>query len=334
MSQRDIELWTLHVIDRFKGGQPIEDSRVELKSEWVDARQAARRIAAHANAARGEPILWIIGLDEGNHTVVGAQATELATWFAQVISHFDELAPELTDIAVPIDGTTVVALRFATDRAPYVIKHQDARLTREVPWREGTLTRSAKRSEILRILATVPQLPEFEVLSASMSVFPPREDKTSPTGRISMELYVHPQQSQPIILPTYGGTLGFRLALPGAALMTCQYWDVSTQHPLSSSDTQIHQAARLSAATIYVRDRDILVKGPGTLYIRGHFEEVLFPVGFQSAAVRVELSLAHASFPRTIIVGADLVSKPSQARPDAGGAEWYFLPRDMPNYIA
>src|SRR5262245_16139635 len=117
----EIEGRTLSIIDRAIQGQPIEDSRVELKAEWpADEKRAARRIAGHANAARGEPILWIVGVDEGGRRVTGAEISDFADWWVRVKACFDELAPEVSSVNVPSDGKTVVALCFETDRAPYV----------------------------------------------------------------------------------------------------------------------------------------------------------------------------------------------------------------------
>ena len=64
MRSHEIESWAYDIIERVQKHQPIEDSRVELKSEWIDATKAARQIAGHANASHGEPILWLIGIDE------------------------------------------------------------------------------------------------------------------------------------------------------------------------------------------------------------------------------------------------------------------------------
>jgi hypothetical protein len=77
MRPHEIERWTLNVIDRVNARQPNEDQRVELKSEWIDPYKAARRIAGHANSAHGEPILWLIGVDEEDG-VVGANMVDLA----------------------------------------------------------------------------------------------------------------------------------------------------------------------------------------------------------------------------------------------------------------
>ena len=55
-----IENWALDVINSVDAGHPSEDARVELKAEWIEAQKAARQIAGHANAARGDPILWLV----------------------------------------------------------------------------------------------------------------------------------------------------------------------------------------------------------------------------------------------------------------------------------
>lgn len=49
MRKTDIEFWALSIIERVEKGQPVEDSRVELKGDWIDPKKAARRIAGHAN---------------------------------------------------------------------------------------------------------------------------------------------------------------------------------------------------------------------------------------------------------------------------------------------
>src|SRR5262249_53745692 len=101
-----IETWAIRVIEQVEAKQPYEDARVELKAEWTDPQKAARQIAGHANAARGEPILWLIGVDK-DRGVTGADYNELANWYPQVQSQFDALAPRLVDVNVPWKGLTV-----------------------------------------------------------------------------------------------------------------------------------------------------------------------------------------------------------------------------------
>lgn len=104
MRRVEVEHWTIMVADRVKAGKPPEDSRVEVKAEWPEPVDAARRIAGHANAAHGDSILWIIGLDEKRHRVTGATANDLANWYPQVKAQFDGIAPDLEDFVVPYDG--------------------------------------------------------------------------------------------------------------------------------------------------------------------------------------------------------------------------------------
>ena len=112
-----IESWALNVIDRVRLGQKVEDSRVELKREWPIADKGARRIAAHANAALGSEILWIIGLDEVSG-IVGVNP-EISDWWRTIQSQFDGIAPSLIDLSIDADGMTLWALSFDTSRAPY-----------------------------------------------------------------------------------------------------------------------------------------------------------------------------------------------------------------------
>ena len=148
MRPSEIENWTLKIIDQLKAGERIEETRVEVKTTWIDPQDAARKIAGQANAARGESILWIIGVDEKNPNPVGVKKEELAVWWEQVKSKFEGIHPSMTDINVPVGGVTIVSLLFETDRAPFVVKNPNFNKTKdkikyEVPWREGMSTRTA-----------------------------------------------------------------------------------------------------------------------------------------------------------------------------------------------
>jgi hypothetical protein len=200
MQSHEIENWTLRVIECAKGGQPFEELRVEIKADWPNSEKAARRIAAHANAAHGEPILWIIGVDQEG-AVVGARHEEMANWWPSVQKRFNELPPSLlADINVPAGTLTVVALVFETDRAPYVVKMTDDYL--EVPWRDGTRTRSAKRGELLRILSPLQRKPNVEVLGGSIYAGrsePPRSDVLRLF--LAIKIYVVPCDKNELVIP-------------------------------------------------------------------------------------------------------------------------------------
>ncbi|HEX8129337.1 MAG TPA: hypothetical protein VF527_09570 [Pyrinomonadaceae bacterium] len=210
MRNQDIIAWVLSVIDQVESGQPHEDSLVELKSEWpTDFYKAARRIAAHANAARGERILWIIGLNEKSG-VLGVDHLEMANWYEQVKSHFDEIAPDMIDQNVQVKGKTLVALVFTTDNAPFVVKTRAADDKLEVPWREGTRTRSARRSELLRLLLPLTKLPSLQLLDARLVV-----NAIDAQGNLELKLvakiYVVPGDKLGIVIPFHqcSGDLSF-----------------------------------------------------------------------------------------------------------------------------
>src|SRR5688572_14287977 len=104
MTTMQLENWAREVIERVTAGQHVEASRVELKGEWpTEHRDAARTIAGQANAARGEPFLYLIGVDEKSG-LTGVDPTNLADWRAQVEKHFDSFAPPMRDHAFGVDG--------------------------------------------------------------------------------------------------------------------------------------------------------------------------------------------------------------------------------------
>ncbi len=209
MRPHEIENWVLSIVDRVEHHLPNEDSRVELKSEWIDPQKAARQIAAHANAAGGDPILWVIGVDQ-QRGIVGVNHAELANWFAAVKAQFDGLAPQLTDLNVPTKSGTVVALLFETDRSPFVVKNPafgqqgGGSVQYEVPWRENTSTRSATRSELIRLLTPLQKLPDFEILDASLSVdeVPYETDPGEELlWSLRLELYAVPKMETQVVIP-------------------------------------------------------------------------------------------------------------------------------------
>jgi hypothetical protein len=171
MNPSQIENWALSIVDRVKKKQPVEDNRVGLKSNWIDPYDAARRIAGHSNSAGGEPILWLIGVDERAGTIIGADKNEMANWWPSVRAYFNDLVPSVIDLNIPSDGITVVALLFDTNRAPFLVKNpifgkpNGGSVSLEVPWREGTATRSATRSDLIRLLVPLGQMPTVEVLT-------------------------------------------------------------------------------------------------------------------------------------------------------------------------
>lgn len=217
MTIAQIEHWCREIIDRVKSGRPAEDVRVELKADWpTDHQDVARRIAGQANAARGEPILFVIGVDERAGKVVGATATNTADWYAQVTKHFDSFNPPLRDHTFEVDGHIVVALQFESDGSPFVVKTGlPGKVTHEIPWREATGIRSAKRGDLLRLLMPMQKVPDVEWLSASLSLERDvhlTNPNTIPFNwRGEIRLYITPRTADSVVFPHHRASVWAKL---------------------------------------------------------------------------------------------------------------------------
>jgi hypothetical protein len=275
MKFHEIEAWVLKVIERVNSGQPNEDSRVELKADWpLDMYKAARRIAGHANAARGEPIVWIIGVDQ-QKGVIGVGQTELANWYQQIQSQFDEgMAPSMTDLNIPVSGKTVVALFFETDRAPFVVKSANGSgpIHREVPWREGTSIRSANRADLIRLLSPIQRLPEIEILGCELSIQPSSTvvatkgrllNDTKPWNlELTVDLYIVPKCEDRIVIPFH----------------RCQIWievlDIIPRTYLNLSSPKPKKYIGYTytytpSPSIQLSDSEAIIAGPGKFRVVG-----------------------------------------------------------------
>jgi hypothetical protein len=255
MKPSEIRAWAISVIERTESGQPTEDMRVELKAEWPDPKRAARRIAGHANAAHGEPILWLIGIDEKAREIKGAQDHELSAWMAKLKSEFDQFfAPECDSLNIHWGDVTIVALLFRTEHAPFVVKNPDGGgpITYEVPWRDGTAIRSATRADLLRLLVPRSQLPDCDVLDAFLRI-PALEleeqDLDPPSWMCEVQLYVAVLPSSRVTIASHRCE-GF-FEIHGCVARTI-FPDVRVGLPNDNLYGQSHYQVSLSLPTVIV----------------------------------------------------------------------------------
>jgi hypothetical protein len=208
----EIEAWARQVIASTESGAHFEDGLVELKSDWPASDfEAARQLAAQANAVAGNPILWLIGVKQGKG-VVGISPRDLAQWWPQVRRHFDKSAPRLlADRILEYSGARAVALMFDPSEPPYVIVYPPGdsagkkAISREVPWREGTAMRSADREDLLRILAPVGLVPEIRIITGLMNILQAQEKVAGAatpnklTWYLRTRIFVQPRSTQPVV---------------------------------------------------------------------------------------------------------------------------------------
>jgi hypothetical protein len=269
MRPSQIEAWVLQVIDRIARNSPIEDMRVEAKADWPVPEKAARRIAGHANASRGEYALWIIGLDE-DKGVTGAAQKDLATWLPQVQAQFEGLAPMITDLIVPTSDGDVVALLIETDRAPFVVRNPSHGATGggpvelEVPWRDGTKVRTARRSEILRLLAPLQRVPEIELLEAkiTLDIEPGKEVRKA---HLYLSFYLVPLIEGRLVIPVHRSECVVRAEGQPEEILPSNLW---LQPPMSyhGSHQQVH------SQTVSSTPSELIIDGPGIVVLRASLE--------------------------------------------------------------
>jgi hypothetical protein len=294
MNPRQIESWALSVIDCVKNGQPNEDLLVELKTEWpTEYNKAARRIAGHANSARGENILWLIGIDEKQKEIKGADTSiDLANWYPAIESQFSELAPRLIPLNIPVDGVTVVALLFETDRSPFAIKNSafntpgGGSVELEVPWREGTRVRSARRSDLIRLLAPLELLPEISFLgdvklTARLKGKDSVGNPYSEELRLAAEMYIVPRDGNRIVIPFHQCSVEFEIL--GIPTLKARRIMMET----------------FKSLTIKAAMYELIVDGPGQFSLTATAER---PDVEKDVAVRVSIYLRPAGAERPVVL--------------------------------
>jgi len=256
----EIEAWVLALVDRVEAKQPIEDARVELKAAWLEPAKAARQLAGHANAARGEPILWVIGLDE-KRGATGAEAIEAASWWGQTRRCFDGLAPEVDLVNVPVAGKTLVALLIDTGRAPYVVKNPDGgAIQYEVPWREGTATRTARREDLLRILVPYVRAPTVELLDGTLTLKRKPGDHASIS--VSLHLYLVPVGPDRVVIPFHRCQVSI-LAADGTHLMDVPEFRLHAESSLQFGSGGIRRETL--SLTVEHTLTELVADGPGAV---------------------------------------------------------------------
>lgn len=191
-----------------------EDSRVELKADWSDPAKLAPKLAAQANAARGVPVLLLIGINDDGQ-IVGAPRQELADWLPQLERRFDEVAPRhIWDQRLQLDAGLVHVIAFDTTTPPYVARPADPSRAQEwlIQVRRGTRTVDAGRADLLRLVLPTVRAPQAELLSCRM--------QTTPTPALSIvtHIYLACHDEMAVALPSH--RLHGRLTIDGVEALT------------------------------------------------------------------------------------------------------------------
>jgi hypothetical protein len=317
---RQIEARVIAAVDRVRSGQHLEDALVEMKRELIPADKAARRIGGHLHAALGEGVLWIVGIDE--QTGVLFDVPDHVDWWASVQKGFNGLAPELTDLRVPFDQHSVLALYFWPDRAPFVVRNPDfgsspTAISLEVPWRDGTRTRSATREDLLRILLPVQRRPDIDVLEAKAMLVAGggRENNF----RATVDVYITPRADRRVVFPYHKCRVeivnGFDRS-PAMATRRPRLW--VTPYRTSTDDNR-----EMALHWVRASDSEVLIEEPGRMRFNfaTNFDYTILSAW---STIRLDLHLVQAESAEPSSLSLMLV-RPRQDGPfDA--VEWGWEP--------
>jgi hypothetical protein len=297
MKALQIEAWALRIVDQVRAGQRIEDTKVELKATWPEPAKAARRIAGQANAARGEPVLWLIGLDEVRG-VVGAPPEELASWYPQVQAQFNGLAPRLIDLNVPANDLVLTALLFETDRAPFVVKNPNfgqpggGPVEYEVPWREGTRVRSARREDLIRLLAPLQSMPAFDILDAVLIARQWREEPMV-TWQLNIALFAYLSDDRTVVVPFHKCHVEFEF--PGFISWTTLA-DIGIPTPTMLDE----KGLIMNSPTIQSTGSELVIAGSGRAILSARVDQPLVENITSDANITLSLEPVNAERPITL----------------------------------
>ncbi len=258
MRRNELETKVLRLLRTCSFPTHIEDSTWELKSESsADPTRAARQLAGHANASRGEVIVWVFGVDE-KRGVVGIEPFEVGVFLSQIEKSFASKMPELVSAVITeYDGKHIQILAFYTDEAPYLINNPMAgekgeRADREVPWRVGDVTRSATREQLLRMLESAVSQPEVDLLGTRLRLVTNFEEGRYQAVRYHVEskFYLIPRQDKPLIFPLYK--------------MQMRMLDQNgTSRMLHDFDLHVSKENGDRSSSLLITDDELIVSGPG-----------------------------------------------------------------------
>jgi hypothetical protein len=203
-SARELEFLGLRQLERI-GRREAPEPGCDAMLTWPKPALAARRLAAQANAARGQRLLWIIGMDR----LGKRRASDLKGWRKwqdALRPFFDGLVPEMDGLVVPVEGgPDLVMIGIQTTRAPFVVRSKAVDEALEVPWydREAGEVRSASRFDLVRMFTPLGELPHFEVLEAELTFFRNLVPRTKATFRWTLDaaLYIVPRSDARIVVP-------------------------------------------------------------------------------------------------------------------------------------
>jgi len=312
----DLDVVVFNALDRIERGQPLEDSRLELKSDWsatpAEHHRYARQIAALCNAARGGEAVLVVGVSE-RHGVVGCNGVEVGAWWRTITRWLDDPPPEPHARILHSKGKSVVALMFDTSYVPMVVRRPMENAGRlvpdhdslEIPWRGVTDARSARRRDLVEMLLASAQAPQFEIIEGLLDLVATTRGADGPQAmRLTIRTYVDLPVGADTVIPKHrcaGYVVADEVDTPIMFDETAASVEVLAPFPTWAVQHRPEQLALASAG-----HNQVILHGPGPVKL---LASVLLQDGHPWASaqrVRVDLQVGMANTTARVPVSAHL----------------------------
>ena len=220
--------------------------------------------------------------------------------------------PDVTDLVVPYNGVTVVALLFETVRAPFVVRNplfgsvRGEIISHEVPWREGTSIRSASRSNLIKLLIPSVALPEIEILSAELIASKSDRDDSRLNWNLSAKLYLVSQVAGELIIPKHRCEFSFEVQ---GVLGRTSFSQIFLSAP---SVYGVARAIRTSL-TVESTSTEVIVNGAGLVMLSASASSKN-DREFSSAPARIVGTIRTAHDDRPIVIALTLAPSGSSGK--------------------
>jgi hypothetical protein len=320
MNKQQAEFLVVSAFERVLRGEKVEDSLIECKSSWPDPSKA-RQLAGHANQARGEEIIWIIGIDEKASRLTSPDSPDLAARWSQIGSRFDDnVIPDMFDLRVQVnESSALTALVFSTDRAPYVVKVGDAggAVERDIPIRDGTRTRSAYRHEVVRLMHPSAVPPPAILVSAKLSGRVGMPNRPGVEFYLETGIYIDQRIDETVMLPLH--LMKICISIPGGD-------EKISLEPSFVASPQGHN----SGLGITRRQDGITIAGGATLSLPAHafLNNAAYLDYSDTKFFELEIALGVSGAARPILAGGRIEVRrfQSPSGPTANRfGEWYLV---------
>lgn len=248
----------------------LADERAQVWLGLPPAAKAGRELAAQANAARGQALLWLLRekpVRKGAQPAAGKSTAftrpALEAWVQEMRMTFEGVPPqiEVLELVGP-QGEPAVAVHVETDRAPFVVyqrapagKKARAERHTEVLWQEADVVRPIRRAELVRLVTPLRDLPEFEILLGELSFYKNVNRNLDPRNAYHWSLdatvYVAPKDEKRWILPMRRAGVVLECGSPA----------------FTSEARQVNLSADRDGTAVTETDSALLVHGVGQFYL-------------------------------------------------------------------